>query len=199
MAPYQVNLPEIPPLEDDIMDHTFRQAFDIYGYFPWPNGETGHDLSTLIPRTVCPRNLDKSISDSGYNPSTRQDIEYYHHQQWSEFQGQASTGGGAGQVTSGNTEVPPHQRSEERNQTSTEGGAGRVTSGNEAPEQDLKLKLLERLNSVLEAFRECKQSPEGRRVARECARTIALSAPEDFSQVFVETYHGAKGKGEERE
>jgi len=157
-----------------------------------------HDLSLMeIPDTIDTINpiyLNKSNFDSGFSDleSLLSQSTKVFHRQWSKSQ--TGTGGGVEQVSSGNTEVHVHQHGG----TSTGGGAGRVTSGSEAPEQDLKLKLLERLNSVLEVFWECKQSPEGRRVVRECARNIALSAPEDFSQVFVETYHGAKGKGEER-
>jgi len=242
MTPYQMSLPEIPAPEDDIMDHAFRQAFDQYGYLPWTNGEIGHDLSTLNPRTVNPRNLHKSISDSGYNPSTKPDIdiEALHRQwnelqnqastgvgqvtsgntevfrhQWSELQSQSSIGGGAGQVTSGNTEVHLRQRGEMRSQTSTGGGAGRVTSGNEAPEEDPTLKLLQSLNSTIEAFRECNGRPKGLEVARQCAQLVAFQVPENVLQVFAEAYQDkvrseggtqahnpsrrAKSKEEERE
>ena len=211
-----MNLPDILAPEDFIMDQSFRQAFDQYGYFPWTNGEIGHDLSTLNARTVNPRNLQKSISDSGYNPSTKPDIdiEALHRQwnelqnqasttggvgqvtsgnagvfrhQWSELQSQSSIGGGAGQVTSGSTEVRLHQCGEMRSQTST-GGAGRVTSGNEAPEEDLTVKLLQSLNSTIKAFKECNGRPKELEVARQCAQLIACQVPKSVLQVFAEAY-----------
>lgn len=172
-----------------------------------PNAPPGisHDYSTLMD-TIDPKCLDISNFDSGCSDlgglSSQQDTEICRHQ-YSQVRGEASTGGGgARQVTSGNTEVRLHKCSEVRNQTSTGGGAGWVTSGNEAPEQDLSIKLLERLNSVIEALRECK----GHQTTRLCIQNIALQMPEDFLQVFAETYqkeynpsHRAKGKGEERE
>ena len=188
---------DTPALGDNTMDCTVLEMYhnnNPFRYPPTAPPGISHDYSTLMD-TIDPKCLDISNFDSGYSDlgdlSSQQEIRRY---QYSEVRGEASTGGGgARQVTSGNSEVHLHKCSEVRNQTSTGGGVGWVTSGNEAPEQDLSIKLLERLNSVIEVLRECK----GRQTARLCIQNIALQMPEDFLQVFAETYQ--KGKGEERE
>lgn len=180
------------------------------GYSLHTPGGITYNLNTLS-NTIDPKCLTKS-NDSGYSdlggPSSQQGTETCRYQ-YSEVLGEASTEEGARQVTSGSTQVHLHQSSEVQNQTSTG-----VTSWNEAPKQNLNVRLFQSLNSVIEVLQECKQSPEGRWMADFCARNMALQAPEDFSQAFVETYremwqegetqaygppHGAKGKEKERE
>ncbi|KAG0136926.1 hypothetical protein HOY82DRAFT_478216 [Tuber indicum] len=163
--PYQMNSPDIPELENNPIDRTPQQAFDIWP--TWTLGGIDHDLSTLIPNTVDPQRLLISNPDSGYSPTTKRDIEIHRH-----------------------------ECSEVRNQTSTGGGGG-VTSGNEAPQQDPSLKLLDRVNGVIEAFLECDKDSTRRSFAQLCAKNLAIQMPENILQVFAQAYQRKVGPEKE--
>jgi len=91
------------------------------------------------------------------------------------------------------TEAPCHQFREMRNQTSTEGRWEGVTSASKAPQLDLCLKLVDRVNRVNEAFSECYKCPWGRKMAQVCADSLAIQMPENILQVFAQAY---KSRGE---
>ena len=137
------------------------------GYSLYTPGGISYNLSTLS-NTIDPKCLNNSDFDSDYSdfggPSSQRGTEFYPHQ-YSKVQGEASTGGGAGQAA----------------------------SGDETPEQDPSSRLLDRMNWVIEAFLECDNYPMGRQIAHLCAQNIAIQVPEKILRVFAEAYQSKVG------